>query len=755
MNVFRWQMMVGLAALLVASESQAQRSLEDPHIGYVYPAGGQLGTTVDAVIGGQYLNGVSEIYISGGGVRATIVKYFRHITQGQYAGLNTRRMQRAYDKLVERARRAGNTKYEPTRDEVFKEANYTEMELEQLADYRKRNAERKRQLNPQLMEDVYLQIRIDKDAKPGERELRLITSAGMSNPMWFMIGQVPETREVEPNDKSPHSAVRSELPLVINGQVMPGDVDRFSIQARKGQRLVATASARELIPYLADAVPGWFQAVLALYDAEGKEVAYAGEFGWRQDPVLYYEVPKDGEYIVEIRDAIYRGREDFVYRITMGELPYVTNVFPLGGRAGTQVTVDLKGWNLPIETLKLENYYDRGKPIRPISVRGKEMVSNRVPFAVDMQPEALDQEPNNAPESAQAVTLPIIVNGRIDPPDDCDVFCFEGRAKEKFVAEVVARRLGSPLDSLLKLTDASGKQIAVNDDYEDKASAMATHHADSRISARLPATGTYYLKLYDSQRKGGPDYAYRLHMRPPRPDFELRVVPSSVIARTGTSVPIAVYVVRKDGFAEEIHLELEKAPPGFKLDAGWVPAGQDKIRMTLTAPPNPTPEPISLEMQGRAVVQGTRLARFAVPAEAMMQAFAYHHLVPAKDWTVAVTGKSITKPTMMWVKEDRIRIPAGKTAQVRAAAPGKLGSELRFELSEPPDGILIEKVAGEKEVATVHLQTDAKAVRPGQKGNLLFNLIWEHQVTDAEGKQVTTRTPMGMLPALPYEIMKP
>jgi len=315
--------------------------------------------------------------------------------------------------------------------------------------------------------------------------------------------------------------------------------------------------------------------------------------------------------------------------------------------------------------------------------------------------------------------------------------------------------LGSPLDSLLKLTDASGKQIAVNDDYEDKASAMATHHADSRISVTLPATGKYYLKLYDSQRKGGPDYAYRLHMRPPRPDFELRVVPSSVVVRAGGSAPIAVYVVRKDGFAEEIHLELEKAPPGFKLDAGWVPAGQDKIRMTLTAPPNPTPEPISLEMQGRATVHGTRLARFAVPAEAMMQAFAYHHLVPAKDWTVAVTGKASPKPTMMWVKEDRIRIPAGKTAQVRAAAPGKLGSELRFELSEPPDGILIEKVAGEKEVATVHLQTDAKAVRPGQKGNLLFNLIWEHQVTDAEGKQVTTRTPMGMLPALPYEIMKP
>ena len=39
---------------------------------------------------------------------------------------------------------------------------------------------------------------------------------------------------------------------------------------------------------------------------------------------------------MEIKDALYRGREDFVYRITIGELPFVTGIFPLGGRAGAQ-----------------------------------------------------------------------------------------------------------------------------------------------------------------------------------------------------------------------------------------------------------------------------------------------------------------------------------------------------------------------------------------------------------------------------------
>ena len=47
-------------------------------------------------------------------------------------------------------------------------------------------------------------------------------------------------------------------------------------------------------------------------------------------------MPADGEYIVEIKDAIYRGREDFVYRVAIGEFPFVTGVFPLGGPAGEQ-----------------------------------------------------------------------------------------------------------------------------------------------------------------------------------------------------------------------------------------------------------------------------------------------------------------------------------------------------------------------------------------------------------------------------------
>jgi hypothetical protein len=122
------------------------------------------------------------------------------------------------------------------------------------------------------------------------------------------------------------------------------------------------------------------------------------------------------------------------------------------------------------------------------------------------------------------------------------------------VAEVQARRLGSPLDSVLRLTDATGKQVAFNDDNEDKGSGLLTHHADSRLTCKLPADGTYTLTVADTQHQGGPDFGYRLRVGPPQPDFELRVAPASINLKSGASAVVTVFALRHDGFDGEIGL---------------------------------------------------------------------------------------------------------------------------------------------------------------------------------------------------------
>ena len=151
---------------------------------------------------------------------------------------------------------------------------------------------------------VIVEVTIARDAQPGEREIRLVTLRGVSNPLAFHVGQVPELsrkpmltaslqvlgKEAQALRKRLPSEAedRIAVPCTVNGQIASGEVNRYRFQARQGQRLVITTLGRQLVPFIADAVPGWFQPVLVLYDANGKEVAYDDDYRFNPDPTIFY-----------------------------------------------------------------------------------------------------------------------------------------------------------------------------------------------------------------------------------------------------------------------------------------------------------------------------------------------------------------------------------------------------------------------------------------------------------------------------------
>jgi len=533
---------------------------------------------------------------------------------------------------------------------------------------------------------VIVEVTTAADAKPGQRELRLATPRGVSNPLVFCVGQLPELcrkpmisaqlqvlgKEQLALRKRPESEAedRITVPCIVNGQIASGEENRYRFDARKGQRLVISTEARQLIPFIADAVPGWFQPVLALYDAEGKEVAYNDDYRFQPDPVILYEVPRDGPYVLAIYDAIYRGREDFVYRVSIGETPFVTSIFPLGGRACDPATVEMKGWNLEKAELT-PPARDAGPGVYPITACNKEgFASNRLLFALDTLPECLEEEPNDEPSCAQKVELPIIINGRIDRRNDGDVFQFAGRAGETIVAEVSARRLDSPLDSVLKLSDAAGKLLAFNDDHEDPEAGANTHPADSYLMAKLPTDGIYYVHLGDTARNGGEEYAYRLRISAPRPDFALRVVPSSVGLRGKSTTPINIQVIRKDGFTGPIKLGLKDPPAGFSSPPVSVAGTQEVARLTLKTDVADRKQPVTLCVEGRAQIQDREVAHEAVAAEDRMQAFLWRHLVPAEDLKVLVFDPSYVPPPK---RVRRVLPPSMEETKPAAAAVDAAG----------------------------------------------------------------------------------
>jgi hypothetical protein len=220
------------------------------------------------------------------------------------------------------------------------------------------------------------------------------------------------------------------------------------------------------------------------------------------------------------------------------------------------------------------------------------------------------------------------------------VFQFAGRAGETIVAEVYARRLDSPLDAVLKLTDATGRLLALNDDCEDLGSGLNTHHADSYITAKLPADGAYFIHVGDTACHAGEEFAYRLRISVAQPDFALRAVPSSISVRSKSSAAISVYVIRKDGFTGPIKLTLKNPPPGFSSPGVSLSGTQEVARLTLKTSLIETPEPVNLTITGTARIQDRDISHEAMPAEDRMQAFLWRHLVPAKELKAVVFDPS-------------------------------------------------------------------------------------------------------------------
>jgi hypothetical protein len=473
---------------------------------------------------------------------------------------------------------------------------------------------------------VKFTLAIARDAEPGERELRILNAGGVSNRFRFMVGELPEIMEVEPNSEKSAPQKIASLPVTIDGQILENDRDYFRFPAKAGATLVLSVEARSLLPFIADAVPGWFDPQLTLYDAAGKQVAFADDYRFRPDPLMFFRAPADGDYTVELRDIVYRGRGDFVYRLTIAERPYVTDVFPLGGKRGSEVAVEYRGVNLTAE---------RGTVKVPADA-GRKITVNGLPFSVSDLAAVREAEPNDAFERAQRIAPPVIVDGRIDQPGDVDYFVFSAKKDDKLVMQVQARRLGSPMDSVLTLYDGKRNQVAENDDWNDPLEAILAHNADSRILYTFPAAGDYYLRLRDIQGKGGAEYAYRLVLDVPHPDFTLRIAPDNPRLGVGDTAAITVGAVRHDDFAGEIKLAVENLPAGYRASEALIAAGQNEGRLTITSPESAKLGVLSPVITGMAAIGKDTVMRRAESAESVMQAFAYTHVLPTRQLFLAV-----------------------------------------------------------------------------------------------------------------------
>lgn len=534
-------------ALSVISCCPAGAREYDPYAMYVFPAGGQRGTTIEGVMSrGRGLEGTTEIRISGQGVTAKVTSIEKPSTLLQQKSANRQ-------------------------DQAS---------------------------NPNV---VKFTVTIAPDAEPGSRDLWLITPKGATNRLHFVVGQIPEVNEITEADKKGEPQPLGALPILVNGQYNQGDHDVFRFTAKAGETLVCEVQARKIVPYIADAVPGWFQPDLTLSDSAGNELQHVDDFRHHPDPLLIFKVEKDGEYLIEIKDVLFRGREDLIYRLSIGALPYITHIYPLGAQKGSTTQVELHGINLPAPSTSVVVPAD-SPLLQQVQTTGNGLISNSLPFIAGDTPETQEIEPNDAIAQATKIQTPVTINGRIQKPGDVDYLLFSAKKGERLIMDVRARRLESPLDSIITLLNTNNGWLAENDDTTDLSEGLITHHADSYLAYNVPADGDYVLRLADIQGNGGEEYAYRVTVAPPRMNFDLRIFPANLTVPRGATAMAKIKAYRRDGFGDEIRVAIEGLPPGFVASPASIPPWQNEVRFTITAPADAPLSVISPKLTGTTIL---------------------------------------------------------------------------------------------------------------------------------------------------------
>jgi hypothetical protein len=180
--------------------------------------------------------------------------------------------------------------------------------------------------------------------------------------------------------------------------------------------------------------------------------------------------------------------------------------------------------------------------------------------------------------------------------------------------------------------------------------------------------------------------------------------------------------------------------------------------MTLTAPAKAPGSPVALHFEGSAAIGGETVRRPLVPAEDMMQAFIYQHLVPSQELMVEVKGGGRPGFGVRLAEDRPVRIPLGGTARVRVnVPPSPRLQEVQLLLRDPPKGVVLEDALIVRDGLLLTLADRGDSLKAGYADNLIVEAFIEASsgAENAKGAQKVRRVALGVLPAIPIEIVEP
>jgi len=300
------------------------------------------------------------------------------------------------------------------------------------------------------------EITVDAGRPPGEIEVWLAGPGGDSGRIKVYVDTIPQVLETE------GGMTTAPLPVSFWGTLLVrGDADTYTIDGSKGQRLVVDAAAKR--------IGSKAELTMTLTDASGRLIASNIDFEGESDPLIFTTLPADGKYVLTVTDLMLGASADHFYRLSVGDLPVVTGVFPLAVPAAGPAELRLVGANLPADAKVMVRPGGPGETAVPVGEPYR--VRRDLKVLVTAMAETIEAEDNDKPQNAVRMSAPGAANGRINSPGDVDLYRFETKAGQTWVVETQAAQRGSPTDTRIDILHVDGRPVervllrAVRDSY--------------------------------------------------------------------------------------------------------------------------------------------------------------------------------------------------------------------------------------------------------------------------------------------------
>ncbi len=467
---------------------------------------------------------------------------------------------------------------------------------------------------------------------PGSYDLWAVGEKGISAPRTFTIGNLKELTENPPND-SAQSAMRISLNITMNGRMeKSGDMDFYQFHAKKGQRILMDCSAERIDSRL--------RAVLEVFDPSGRRLKVSrGYFG--NDPLIDFTAPAEGDYILKVQDLTFSGSAEHIYRISIDTGPRVAFSVPSIVQKGKPCRIELYGWNLA-KTVhdshrnSLEQFdrieIDIPEAMThevgdiPVLMKPAQSVLHGFAYHYPKSPSPLfigltdlpviqDRMDNHSPASAQKLSCPIEVSGRLEAGDERDWYSVEMRRGEVFYFEAMAERIQSPVDLQIDLFDATGHQrlASFGDQISGTANSFPATHHDPTGRWVAPSDGLFLISVHDLAGGIKKDLRriYQFSVRREEPDFQLLAVPHlpepvGLNLARGGRLALDLIAFRQRGFDGEIRVSANSLPTGVEFPEVWLGPGVNQALGVISVDADTPLQLTELKLKGESSSLGYR-----------------------------------------------------------------------------------------------------------------------------------------------------